>query len=184
MIQMTSKQNETIVRLADVLQNSNYEGEIADVIHDFMYAMPESGPLDAKVAQELFHDAPSFQDIDAKDANGNTLLHHFLRHSDGQNEEHKQALDQILSYNPNPFMENNEGMAPMSYLSPKNVSEFLPVMSKYASYYNKNLGNQMRELLAYAVIMPDETKDLASFKTSRQGFEAIADKLAGKKGER
>ena len=184
MTQMTQKQSEQIVRMTGVLQSSNYAGEILDVIHDFMYAMPDSGPLDAKVAQELFNDTPNLQDIDAQDANGDTLLHHFMRHSDGQNEEHKQALENILSYNPNPFVENNDGKTPAEEVTNQNALAFSPVMAKYANKCTKHTGQQLQDLIAYAVIEPDMNKELAEFKTSRQGFMAIANRLSGKKDNR
>ena len=57
-------------------------------------------------------------------------------------------------------------------------------MAKYANKCTKHTGQQLQDLIAYAVIEPDMNKELAEFKTSRQGFMAIANRLSGKKDNR
>lgn len=184
MTQMTQKQIDAVKRMNSALKTEGETSEIFESINEFMYEMPDTGILDPKVSQELFHDTPVLKDVNATDEKGDMLLHHFLRNSDGKNPEHKEILDVILSYNPNPFTENKDGITPMECLTVTNAVEFAPIMAKYVSTYNKNMGRQLQELIAYATIEPDMSKELAEWKTSRQGFEDIANKMAGSKNSR
>lgn len=184
MTQMTQKQVEAIQNMNSALKSENGSAEVLHNIYEFMHAMPDSGPLDSKVAQELFHDTPIRQDVDVQDEKGDTLLHHFIRNSDGKNVDHKEMLSHILQDRPNPFIANNDGITPMECLTADNAVDFAPVLARYTSDYNKNMGSQLRELISYAVIEPDMNKELSEFKTSRQSFVTIANKMSGKNGER